>query len=56
MRNTVRTGVLFHRFKKQEKYILAKLDGPKRLTRVQNYPQDLPRHIDVNEQGRTWTF
>ena len=56
MKNTSRTGVAFHRFKQQEKYLVAKLDGLKRLTRVQNYPQDLPRHSDVNSQGRVWTF
>ena len=51
-----RTGNTFHNFKKQEAHIIRKLDGPKRPTRVQNYPQDLPRHHDVNSQGRTWTF
>jgi hypothetical protein len=50
------TGAIFYRFKQQEKYIVKKLDGPKRATRVDCDRQDIPRHADVNSQGRTWTF
>ena len=49
-------GNAYHAFKQREERIIRKLDGLKRLTRVRNYPQDLPRHHDVNSQGRTWTF
>jgi len=57
MKNTVRTGAGYHRFKRQEGFIIHKLDGPKRPTREADCDrQDIPRHKDINEQGRSWTF
>ncbi len=50
-------GAGYHRFKRQEAHIIRKLDGPKRPTREQDCDkQDIPRHLGMNSQGRTWTF
>ena len=60
MAYTAKQGHVFYNFQKRESYIVHRLDnGKKRVSRDENSNDgmnNIPRHHDINSQGRTWTF